>query len=322
MKKVRTNRHQSQLPPLDPLTEGYLVYLHDIGRKSPRTVIDVRCTLRKIIAALEERRPGVPLWKLALVDYLGWLEAERSAGRSAACLGKYLSHLRGLLEYAWRNRRADRNVLDGFQIQDQQVRRQVPAALTVEEAWQLVKGCPKSTVAERRDRVAILLLYGCGLRTAELCQLNVSDVHGPREELLVRHGKGDRERVVPIPPGVLPEVLSLQVERGGRRGPLLRTLTHRRRLSAKDVCEIVAQAAARAGLPSWVTPKVLRHSYATHLMDREVNLAVVSSLLGHRSPAETGVYLHLLNKPMPGAIQQRAAAAAAAAMEKDQGGES
>jgi site-specific recombinase XerD len=116
--------------------------------------------------------------------------------------------------------------------------------------------------------------------------------------------------VVPIPPGVLPEVLSLQVERGGRRGPLLRTATHRRRLSSKDVCGIVARAAERAGLPSWVTPKVLRHSYATHLMDHRVDLAVISSLMGHRSAAETGVYLHVLDKRAPGALEQRSAAEA------------
>ena len=60
------------------------------------------------------------------------------------------------------------------------------------------------------------------------------------------------------------------------------------------MCEVVSQAAGRAGITWGVTPKTLRHSYATHLMDRGVDLAVISSLMGHRSPAETGVYLHVL----------------------------
>lgn len=99
---------------LDPLIEGYLSYLTDVGRKAPRTVVDVRCTLRRAVQAFDERRPGVPLWKLAFEDYLGWIEREREAGSSIGCIAKYLSHIRGLLEYAWRSRRTERNVLDGF----------------------------------------------------------------------------------------------------------------------------------------------------------------------------------------------------------------
>jgi len=91
------------LIPLDPLIEGYLSYLDKVGRKTPRTIVDVRCTLRRVMAGLGERRPGVDLWALRLEDYLHWLEAERRAGRTAMCLAKYLSHVRGLLDYAWRN---------------------------------------------------------------------------------------------------------------------------------------------------------------------------------------------------------------------------
>lgn len=283
----------TQSEPLDPLVEGYLSYLAEVGRKTPRTVIDVRCTLGRVTRAMARLRPDVPLWKLPLEDYLRWLESEREAGRSEPSLAKYLSHLRGLLDYAWRSGRSDRNVLDGFQLKSRGSR-SVPVALSVEEARRLVEACPRETTLLRRDRMAVLLLYGCGLRTSELCQLNVQDVDAQRAEVLVRRGKGDRERVVPVPGGVLSELRAWLLERGGKRGPLLRTEAKRRRLAAKDVCRIVGQAARAAGLPSAVTPKTLRHSYATHLMDRGVDLAVISSLMGHRSPAETGVYLHVL----------------------------
>ena len=68
----------------------------------------------------------------------------------------------------------------------------------------------------------------------------------------------------------------------------------RARLFAKHICEVVCHAAEQAGIAREVTPKALRHSYATHLMDRGVDLAVIAKLMGHRSPAETGVYLHVL----------------------------
>jgi len=287
---------------LDPLIEGYLSYLAEVGRKAPRTVVDVRCTLKRAAQGFEERRPGVPLWKLAFEDYLGWIESEREGGSSIGCIAKYLSHIRGLLEYAWRSGRTERNVLDGFQLQDAPSRR-TPNFLTLDEAERLVRGCLRASAAQRRDRLMILLLYGCGLRTMELCGLDVANISRERQELTVRHGKGDRPRVIPIPEGLYTELLAYLLEHA-RRGALFRTAHRGRRIREKDVCVVVSTAAARAALPSSVTARTLRHSFATHLMDRGVDLAVIASLMGHRSPQETGVYLHVLPQRPEAAVRR------------------
>ena len=278
---------------LDPLMEGYLSYLADVSRKSPRTVVDVRCTLKRASEWPELERSGAPLWRMTFQDYLRWIEDARRSGRAETSLAKMLSHLRGFLDYAWRSGRCERNVLDGFRLQDGR-RQSVPRVLSVAEALRLVKCCPQDTAVERRDRTMVLLLYGCGLRTAELCDLRVQDVHRDRKELFIRAGKGDRERAVPIPKAVFMELLGYLLERSGKCGPLFRTAAKRCGISTKDVCNVVRLAAQRAGIDWKVTPKTLRHSYATHLMDRGVDLAVISSLMGHRSPTETGVYLHVL----------------------------
>lgn len=280
--------------PLDPLLEGYLDYLLDVGRKVPRTVIDVRCTLRRVCTAMESIRPGVPLWKLKLEDYIGWLNQERQANRTSRCLCKYISHVRGLLDYAWRSGRSDRNVLDGFFLQDER-HRWIPRALSLAEAARLIEACPNHSPAERRDRVIVLILYGCGLRTRELCQLNVEHVDTERRELFIAHGKGDRQRTVPIPEMVFTELLAYLHERGGKRGPLFRTEAKHTRILERQLGDVIRRAAQRAHIDWTVTPKTLRHSYATHLMDAGVDLAVISSLMGHRSPSETGVYLHVLD---------------------------
>ena len=278
---------------LDPLMEGYLEYLADVSRKEPATVRDIRCTLRRVSQVMGQIAPDRPLWKLELLDYLRWLEGERQSGRGGRSLNKNVSHLRGFLEYAWRSGRSDRNVLDGFRIKD--VGESVePDSLSLEEAASVVKACPASTAVERRDRMIILLLYGCGLRTEELCALKVQDLDTTRKEVLVQHGKGDRQRIVPVPELVHTELLAYLRERGGNRGPLLRTTTHKKALSGTVIREVVHRAAERAGIMRKITPKVLRHSYATHLMDRGVDLAIIARLMGHRSPAETGVYLHVL----------------------------
>lgn len=284
--------NKAQTEVMDPLIEGYLSYLDKVGRKTPRTIIDVRCTLRRAVAGLERVRPGLELWHLKLEDYLHWLEQERQGGCTDTSLAKYLSHVRGLLEYAWRSGRAERNVLDGFSLQHT-LRRVVPKSLSLEEAEKLVRATAANGPAARRDRLVILLLYGCGLRTNELCMLDVAHINRERRELAVMKAKGDRPRAIPIPDALYTELLAYLLERGNR-GPLFRTSTHKRRLRAADICEIVSAAAERAGLRDGVTPRTLRHSFATHLMDRGVDLAIIASLMGHRSPQETGVYLHVL----------------------------
>lgn len=278
---------------LDPWLEGYLSYQRDVRRMAHRTIIDLRCTLRKVSAVMEAKHPGVPLWKLRLEDYLGWLNEARGGGQAESALAKELSHLRGMLDYAWRSGRADRNVLDGFSLQDQ-LRKTEPRSLTLEEAAALVEACRRQTPAERRARVVVLLLYGCGLRTAELCGLDVGDVSVERQELLVRQAKGGRQRTVPVPAAVWTELLAYLIERGHKRGSLFRTSAKGARINQKEVAEIVRLAAEGAGITEKTTARTLRHTFGTHLMDAGVDLAVIASLMGHRSPAETGVYLHVL----------------------------
>ncbi|MGD0581258.1 MAG: tyrosine-type recombinase/integrase [Bryobacteraceae bacterium] len=291
MKKASIDR-------MDPVIEGYLSYLDKVGRKRPRTIIDIRCTLRRAISHL---RPGVQLWHLHLEDFLHWLEEERQCGCTETSLAKYLSHLRGLLDYAWRSGRSERNVLDGFALKHAMPRIE-PRSLTLEEAEKLVLGTEVCGPTARRDRLVVLLLYGCGLRTDELCSLNVAHINRERHELEVLHAKGDRPRSIPIPEALYTELLAYLLE-FGKRGPLFRTTTKGRRLRANDVCGIVKDAATRAGLRCDVTPRTLRHSFATHLMDRGVDLAVISSLMGHRSPQETGVYLHVLPNRTEAAVR-------------------
>jgi len=171
---------------------------------------------------MQTHRPDQLLYRLSLDDYLSWLGAERDKGRSDGALAKQVSHLRGLLDYSWRSGRTDRNVLDGFTMKDR-VRRKVPKTLTLEQARNLVLCCESQTALQRRNRLVILILYGCGLRTSELRGLDIQDVNIERQELFIKNGKGERQRTIPFPGGVYKDLLAYLVERGGKRGPLFRT---------------------------------------------------------------------------------------------------
>ena len=282
------------VPQLDAWVAGYLDYLRDVKRLTPASVKDFRSALRRVSAYMEDRHPGRSLWQSTLEDFLAWLNHSRENGYREAGLAKELSHVRGFLEYSFRSGRCERNVLDGFSLNDR-VKPQAPQVLTLEEAERLVRGCGRENAAARRQRMIILLLYGCGLRANELCQLDISDVNIERQELFIRKGKGERQRHVPVPGGVWVELLAyLAEQRRGRRGPLFRTEHHKQRLTVKTLGPIVTTTVRRVGIEWHVTPKTLRHTFGTHLMDRGVDVGVISMLMGHRSPGETGVYLHVL----------------------------
>jgi len=275
---------------LDPWIEGYLDYMRDVRKCATGTVRDMRCTFRRVVRWMSPKHPSTPLWKLELRDYIHWIDAERTKNASAQTLAKALSHVRGLLEYSCRSERTDRNVLDGFALQDAQARIE-PACLTIAEAKTLVGACGKKTALERRNRLIVLLLYGCGLRTNELCGLDLSKVDVEAQEIEIK-GKGEILRRIPVPDAVWVELLAHMTERGGKRGPLFRTQFKQRRIRGTDVGNIVGAMAQKAGLIKKVVPKMLRHSFGTHLIDRGVDVGVVAVLMGHRSPSETNVYLH------------------------------
>mgnify|MGYP001818810954 CR=1 FL=1 len=287
----------------DTLIEGYLAYKKDVNKLAPGTLRDIRCSLRRVIKQMQHVRPDTPLWKLSLEDFTRYVELEREMKASPRCINKYITHVRGLLEYAWRSGRCDRNVLDGFHLQDGE-KRTPPRSLTLNEAQALIEACPRATAEQRRDRVMILMLYGCGLRTHELCALNVQHVCIERREVNVLTAKGDKPRTVPIPDAVFTELLAYLHERGGKRGPLFKTYVKKTRVRHQNVGNAVRQAALRARLANDITPKTLRHSFATHLMDRGVDLGIIASLMGHRSPQETGVYLHVLPSRKERAVTQ------------------
>ena len=178
----------------------------------------------------------------------------------------------------------------------------LPQALFREEAEALLDTAhgPPENRAEPlvlRDGAILELLYGSGLRLAEVAALNLGDVSTAQRTVRVT-GKGNKERIVPVSrPG------AAAVQRYTERGrPCLVATRHTEalllnryggRLSGRSIEEIVRRYALRAGLTHGVHTHTLRHSFATHLLDGGAELRVVQELLGHASPATTQIYTHV-----------------------------
>lgn len=283
-----------------PVVLGHLEYQREVKKLTHLTLNDIKCSLRKVQRFCEHEKLERDLWQLSLQEYIRWINWLQEQKQSSKSINKMLSHVRSLIDYAWQIEKLDRNVLDGFYLK-QKEESPIYDQLSIEEAQGLVRAFGKESKAERRLRTVILLLYGCGLRTRELCGLNITDIDIERKELHV-FGKGEKQRVIPLSDPVFAELMVYLNDRNKKRGSLFRTEFKKTTLAPRDVLDIVQAAVIRSGLKKTITPKTLRHAFASHLLDQGVDISVIAMLMGHRTPRETGVYIHAQEKNLKAAI--------------------
>lgn len=148
-------------------------------------------------------------------------------------------------------------------------------------------------IANRKHRLAVLLMYASGIRVSELVALRVGDVDLSRLVVNVRGGKGGKDRTTVVSPVLRPEIEWLAARRGARE-PLLPSEAGGH-LSTRSVQHVVERAARRAGLAGRVSCHVLRHSFATHLLEGGTDIRYSQALLGHARIETTTRYTHVRN---------------------------
>jgi integrase/recombinase XerD len=282
------------------LVQGHFDYQLEVRKIKPLYLNDIKCTLRKLVRFCHLEAIERDVWDLTLQEYMRWVNYLKDLKQSEKSINKMLSHTRMLIDYAWQLERLDRNVLDGFQIKEPE-RTPIFESLSLDEAEGLMKAFGKRTAIERRNRMITLLLYGCGFRTRELCSLDVTSIDMERQEIKVV-GKGSKERMLPLSEPLFAELLVYLTDRKGSRGPLFKTLVKSKRVGPTDLLYIVRLAAKRANIDRIITPKALRHAFASHLLCQGVDISTIAVLMGHRSPRETGVYIHAEMKDLRAAV--------------------
>ncbi len=168
----------------------------------------------------------------------------------------------------------------------------LPRALSEEDAARLLDDGPRGPF-EVRDRAILELLYGTGLRASEVCRLDLVDVALSEGLLLVKEGKGRKDRVVPFGERVRASLLAyLREGRAHKAGPLFLSRWGTR-LTPGTLSQILIRAKVRAGIAVPASAHCLRHSYATHLLRRGADIVSIKTLLGHARLNSTQVYLDL-----------------------------
>ena len=211
---------------------------------------------------------------------------------------RILSGVRSFYKFLLMDRRID--ALPTELLPSPKIGEHLPEVLSVEEIDRIISGIDLSEKEGQRNRAIIEMLYSCGLRVSELCNLLISDIW--RDEGFVKvMGKGRKERFVPISGRALRE-LSLWEEcrchiniRPGNEDYVFLSFKRGRKLSRITVFHRVKVLAENAGITKEISPHTFRHSFATHLLEGGANLRAIQEMLGHESIATTEIYTHLDN---------------------------
>ncbi len=281
---------------LQPLLERFVAYLLEEKRASPYTVRNYEREVDQFAHFLAEE--GITAWDQVTPKHLqNWLSTLAREGISSASISRRLYEVRAFFRFLERHGYLEANPIDG--VKGPQLPQRLPRYLTVDEVTALMRAAGGDSPYELRDRAILELFYGSGIRLGELVGLNVEDVDLSRREIYVRQAKGGEERIALFG---RPAALALDAYlRQGRPAlihperPTSALFLNRygRRLSRVSVTRIVREYAKRAGIEKNVTPHMLRHSFATHLMEGGADIRVVQELLGHKSPQTTQIYTHV-----------------------------
>ena len=261
-------------------------------RLSTHTASAYRTDLRELALFLE--RGGGDLTSATYPGIRRWLAQLGSLGYARASIGRKAASIRTF--YRWADRRGLVETNPAALLSRPAPASRLPTVLKQTEAERLVLAPPTDPVG-LRDRAAIELMYGSGLRVAELCALDVTDVDVDGQRVRIM-GKGSKERVVPIG-DFAREAVRRYLDHGrpammpGEVSGALLFNRRRRRMSPRDVHSMVDRYARSTMQGRKVSPHTLRHSFATHLLEGGADIRSVQELLGHASLATTQRYTHV-----------------------------
>lgn len=183
-------------------------------------------------------------------------------------------------------------------IENPRLGRKLPDVLTVEEIDNIINSIDLSKTEGQRDRAILEVLYSCGLRVSELCNLCLNDLY-LREGFIRVLGKGGKQRLVPISPRAIDELQRYFEQRAdiqpkhGHEDYVFLSFRRGSKLSRIMVFHIVKVQTEAAGIHKVVSPHTFRHSFATHLLEGGANLRVIQAMLGHEDITTTEIYSHI-----------------------------
>lgn len=276
------------------LVDSFLSFLNTEKNASSHTVKNYSIDLREFCLFLGDKAPD----QISYLDIRSFLAHLKSANYSKSSISRRLACLRSFFKFLARENHLKVNPAAGITTPKRD--RRLPHFLDQQEIEKLLEAPGKEAWEEKRDKAILEMLYSSGLRVSELVGLNQEDVDLFGGLLRVR-GKGRKERIVPLGQLAL-KALKAYLE----YKPAKQMTVHMKmplylnrsggRLTDRSIRRIILKYCKRIALNKEVSPHMLRHSFATHMLDRGADLRSVQELLGHENLSTTQIYTHVTTK--------------------------
>ena len=309
---------QAPASPLDGLVADYLAVLTNERGASAHTLRAYQRELTGFSAwatrlFCPDIDPGRAVQLIQHTDIRSYLGTLYARGLSKASAARALAAIRSWFRWLARTGRVEQNVAS--LVSTPKLPKHLPRVPSIEQMNRIVESvAPDAASWPARDTAILELLYGCGIRNAELTGLNLDDIHWANEAILVR-GKGSKQRYVPLgdaaadalrtylaersallaaegAKGVTTPALFLNLQLRGLATPAGPT-RKQGRLTTRSVARIVKRIAVLRGLSADVHPHTLRHAFGTHLLEEGADLRAIQELLGHERLSTTQRYTRL-----------------------------
>ena len=261
---------------------------------SPNTLEAYQNDLNHLLEFLQEK--NLCYKNVTIEDLQHFCAVLIDLGISARSLARTLSGLRSFYRFLLLEGEVENDPTE--LLEGPKIARHIPDVLTVEEIDRMISCIDLSKQEAQRNRAILEVLYSCGLRVSELCQLKLSSLY--LDEGFIRvEGKGNKERLVPISEKAIKELNFWFSERvhipikPGNEDYVFVSFRRGGALTRVMVFYIIKELAERAGIHKSISPHTFRHSFATHLLEGGANLRAIQSMLGHESIGTTEIYTHI-----------------------------
>ena len=280
----------------------FLNFLEAEKNASPHTLKNYAIDLREFFDFLKKKN-AVEITYLDIRSFLAFLKSQNYSKSSVA---RKLACIRSFFKYLSRENVLVSNPAPGIQTPKRD--KKLPLFLAADEVASLLEAPSKNTWSEKRDKAILEMLYSSGLRVSELVGLNREDVDFFSALVRVR-GKGKKERIVPVGQVALQAAqhyIDCRPPRDGESPNHKKPLFLNRgggRLTDRSVRRMILKYTRRISLNKEVSPHTLRHSFATHMLDRGADLRSVQELLGHQNLSTTQIYTQVTTKRLKEAYE-------------------
>lgn len=288
---------------MDKHAEKFLVYLKAEKNYSAHTRESYRHDLRRFYLLLDER-PLHTVSKDVVRSYLARMNEE---GLSRRTIGRRMAALRTFFRFLVREGHIEKNPLAA--VRNPKMEKKLPIVMEESEVARLLEA-PEDDLTGRRDRAILETLYSTGMRVSELVGLAADKIDFIGGVCRV-FGKGSKERLCPIGDRALRNIrryLETREKKGFAKGGAV-FLNHSKNkkgssLTARSVCRVLDRYIERASRGQGISPHTLRHSFATHLLNRGADLKSVQELLGHENLSTTQIYTHVSSQRLKEAYEK------------------